>query len=281
MDDDLSMHSVDNLPQDVWRSVAAQLSPYDLVVASGVCRDLHEVTKTMWDALLTKAAIEAVENIAVPRGLDSLQTAENVAEVRSRACEAAGRGMAGTSERTDFFLAVPHLADAVVAVLAQRAAPERSRRPPLCFISFALRAYDTTDFVERHPGGAQLMQRHHGCDATPVFDAFPHSFRAHHLMRSEMLRFDAIAFVGRFGAPHDARRAVPKKWTLARELHNFFEDLANNVLQGIASEALGRDAAGATTRTAAKKPSFMQLLALAAAVSAALWNMKKGWEVDP
>ena len=67
-----------------------------------------------------------------------------------------------------YFHSMPFLAEATVAVLSKSA-------PEYCFVSFAGRAYDTTDFVERHPGGSELMQEHHGQDATPIFNAFPHT----------------------------------------------------------------------------------------------------------
>ena len=92
--------------------------------------------------------------------------------------------------------------------------------PRLCLVSFAHRVYDTTDFVDRHPGGADLMQRYHGKDATKVFDAFPHSPMAHDLMRDQMLRFDAIAHVGRYGAPSYARTVLPRPWSALRDVED-------------------------------------------------------------
>ena len=56
-------------------------------------------------------------------------------------------------------------------------------------------------------------------DASGIFDVFAHSEVAHELMRSEMLRFDSIAHVGRFGSPHLARAALPRAaWNPTRDL---------------------------------------------------------------
>jgi hypothetical protein len=77
------------------------------------------------------------------------------------------------------------------------------------------------------------MQRHHGADATPIFDAFPHSSYAHELMRDQMLRFDAIAAVGRCGAPAFAWHVVPRAWTPAREARAFVRELCYEVGCGV------------------------------------------------
>lgn len=54
-----------------------------------------------------------------------------------------------------------------------------------------------------------------------IFNSHPHSLLAHDLMRTRLLRFDAVAHVGRVGAPHFAVEAAPAAWSLAREASDF------------------------------------------------------------
>ena len=91
------------------------------------------------------------------------------------------------------------------------------RAPDLCLVALDRRAYDTTDFVERHPGGSHLMLKERGRDVSQIFDAFHHSLRAHDLMRTQMLRFDGVAFSGGPGAPWFARAAAPQAWSVHGE----------------------------------------------------------------
>ena len=79
--------------------------------------------------------------------------------------------------------------------------------------------------MQRSASAAQ----YHGKDATPIFDAFAHSTYAHDMMKNDFLRFDAVAFVGRYGAPHFALAAVAPRWTVRREAANFVSQLTSAV----------------------------------------------------
>ena len=53
-------------------------------------------------------------------------------------------------------------------------------------------------------------------------------------MRDRMLRFDTIAYVGRFGAPHSASSSMlPRTWTAGRELEAFLTDLSSACVEGL------------------------------------------------
>ena len=223
------------LPHDVYLLVCEHLDPYDIVCAAPTCRELARAAQdeALWEMLLRRVVARAVAGVATPRSLEV--GPETIVRVRDLACYRAsaalkgrwdsgpaapsGASLSAMPRRAAFFYVLPHVATAVVIVLASKA-------PRLCFISLAQRIYDTTDFVDDHPGGSHHMQRHHGADASPIFEAFPHSPYAHDLMRDSMLRFDAIAFVGRCGAPHLACDALPKTWTVTREAAEFLQDLS-------------------------------------------------------
>ena len=207
-----------SLPLDVWCMICSHLTSFDLISAAGVCRDLAAVANVaqIWDDRLEHAAAAALEAVVEPRLTDPrmrVQTVEPalVAEVVELAQHMAGVG--GDGGINSYFASMPRIAEAAVSTL-------RPSAPALCLVAFAQRVYDTTDFVQRHPGGPELMQNYHGKDATRVFDAFPHSPHAHDLMRDEMLRFDGIAHVGRFGAPFRARHALAPSWSVGRELRD-------------------------------------------------------------
>lgn len=240
-------------------------------MATPTCRELAAAAgdDAMWTARLHSAACCAVQSLVTPRRDDprllaSEEELEHIIElVRARALSMAHKAAsppasfrAPHTTRMTYFYALPQMATAAVEVL-------KCSSPQLCLISFASRAYDTTDFVERHPGGSDHMQRYHGQDATPIcapaacpsstlhslahylatpdrlysflpltaprldsmparpsVDAFQHSPRAHDMMQREMLRFDAIAHVGRFGAPRTARHVLPLSWSLSRDVED-------------------------------------------------------------
>ena len=246
-----AMHRCGELPLDVWHIIAYEHArPVDLCSLSCVCADLHHLIRhsTLWKFKLSAAATAALEGLASTRSLRFTR-----ADVRAVVSDARRMGGVPESEAQDifggdhsatpstalaaedraiFFFAVKHVATAAVALLAPHT-------PRLCLISFAQRAYDTTDFVHHHPGGAYHMKRHHGKDATPIFDAFAHSVYAHDMMRNDFLRFDAIAFVGRYGAPHFALAAVAPIWTMRREAAHFVSQLTAAVSTAL-RQGLGR-----------------------------------------
>ena len=116
------------------------------------------------------------------------------------------------------------MAESTVSVLSAMCPPQApDGGPPLCFVSLDRRVYDTTYFAARHPGGEMLMRDHHGADVSAIFDAFPHSSRAHDMMRAHMLRFDAVEHIGAIGAPTFAREAAPLSWSIAREAAGLFD----------------------------------------------------------
>ncbi|CAH3133803.1 unnamed protein product [Porites lobata] len=47
-----------------------------------------------------------------------------------------------------------------------------------CWIVIKDGVYDMTDFVEKHPGGKEIMLEHAGLDATTVFQDIGHSAEA-------------------------------------------------------------------------------------------------------
>eukprot|EP00966_Prymnesium_polylepis_P159731 3691487-Prymnesium_polylepis.1 len=190
---------------------------------------------------------------------------------------------------------MPHLAEAVIATLSKGF-------PELCLVSLYGRAYDTSDLVDRHPGGALLMQEHHGVrfpgssnpsrfrppnvsrqcivgsGTHPQFSTRTRNIPAMHtsdLMRESMLRFDSIAHVGRFGAPRYARQALPRTWNLAREVVDALGELVQQVSTTIRPRVaiLGQfDMQGVLGDHAATKPSrsmvaFNLTMLLAACVS--------------
>ena len=199
------------LPHDVWCTICSHLSPFDLISASATCGEIAAVASApqAWDERLEQAATAALHAVVDPRLTDPRMRIHAVepalaAEVVDLAQHMAGVG--GAHGVNSYFASMPRIAEATVSAL-------RSHAPALCLVAFAQRVYDTTDFVPRHPGGSHLMQNYHGKDATAVFDAFPHSPHAHDLMRDEMLRFDGIAHVGRYGAPFRARHALAPRWS--------------------------------------------------------------------
>ena len=101
--------------------------------------------------------------------------------------------------RRAFFAALPQLPEAVVRTLHERSDGGR------CLLSIDGRIYDATHFAADHPGGWENMIQHSGSDATKMFDVFAHSRHAHELMFTRLLRFDAVQYVGRAGAPRFAR----------------------------------------------------------------------------
>lgn len=215
----------DVLPIDVWQLIWEQMGPLDLVTLSAVCRAFRRgsLDDGLWERLLEDAASTAVNRIALPRQLEA------GADVVSKVLRAAARTAheqhgKRSASRTNFFLALPHVAQATVSVLAAMppsASPDGS--PPLCFVSLDRRAYDTSDFAARHPGGEMLMRDHHGADVSAIFDAFPHSMHAHDMMRAHMLRFDAVEQIGAPGAPSFAREAAPLSWSIVREATGLFD----------------------------------------------------------
>lgn len=210
------------LPDDVWHLVCEHLPPHDIVNGAWTCKDFAVVSRSesIWESKLLEAVERSVIGLAEPRGLDV--SAETIARVRSAALKLAqSERPMDFSASAIFFCVVPHVATASVQILAGLA-------PELCLVSFAGRAYDTTDFVDLHPGGSHLMQQYHGTDATPIFDSLPHSQYAHDLMRDKMLRFDALAFVGRYGAPAAARHTLHKTWTFRGEAMDSFAELMND-----------------------------------------------------
>jgi len=202
-----------SVPQELWSLICEHLRPCDVISAACVCRDLEAsaLSDALWDELLSQAARAATVALAGPRGISVDQATVDVVRglALSKGVQTV-RGQRLVPLRAQYFHALPHIATAAAAALKEKA-------PTLCFISFAWRAYDTTDFVEQHPGGPQHMQRHHGRDATPIFNAFPHSPYAHNLMLTRMLRFDAVEHAGRYGAPAFARQALPRSWGLVHE----------------------------------------------------------------
>lgn len=218
------------LPRDVLSLCCEHLRPYDIIRLTVVSTDWVDVArgKALWTAKLSEVVAAAVHGLAQPRDIE-VDTAL-LARTRDLAWACAVQRCQHLAtvvhDRTIYFHVLPHVATAAVATLSER-------RPRLCFVSFAQRAYDTTDFVDDHPGGSYHMQRHHGADATPIFDAFPHSSYAHELMRDQMLRFDAIAAVGRCGAPAFAWHVVPRAWTPAREARAFVRELCYEVGCGV------------------------------------------------
>jgi len=216
------------LPIDVWRIVCEYLSPCDIIDAACVCHDLKAaaLSSELWEARLLHAAAAATMALATPRGLrldpGAADYARDIALTKSHRSAKNLPGGLGTSAAAQFFNAMPHICFAAAAVLKPKA-------PELCFLSFAQRAYDTTDFVSSHPGGSHHMQRYHGADATKIFDAFPHSRYAHNLMEEKMLRFDAIAYVGRYGAPAFASDCVPQSWSWSREAADTHSDFARDL----------------------------------------------------
>eukprot|EP00322_Chrysochromulina_rotalis_P006198 CAMPEP_0115850588 /NCGR_PEP_ID=MMETSP0287-20121206/12042_1 /TAXON_ID=412157 /ORGANISM="Chrysochromulina rotalis, Strain UIO044" /LENGTH=278 /DNA_ID=CAMNT_0003304591 /DNA_START=21 /DNA_END=857 /DNA_ORIENTATION=- len=225
-----------SVPSDLWVVVCTQLQPCDIVACASVCHELRTATcsTTLWEEKLLDAARLAVCALAAPRGLKETTQGAWIGELAFRTGLQRENGteeldtslealMERWSARAAFFIAMPHVATAAVAVLKQEA-------PQLCLVSLAQRAYDTTDFVHSHPGGAHHMLAHHGADATSVFDVFPHSMYAHDLMRDHMLRFDAVEYVGRYGAPAFARNSVPHRaWSVRREVKHSITELANDV----------------------------------------------------
>jgi len=207
-----------SLPFEVWQLICDRLQPCDIVCAAVVCHDLQAAAldPALWHCKLSHLAKTATDSLAEPRGIETTPSTYDFVRKLSVA-----KGVRSKSEREampicqQFFHAVPHVATAAASALKLKA-------PELCFISYAWRAYDTTDFVSSHPGGSYHMQQHHGADATHIFDAFPHSSYAHDLMSKSMLRFDAIAYVGRYGAPAFACQTVPQSWSLAREAADSF-----------------------------------------------------------
>ena len=212
-----------SLPLDVWLHVSAFLRPCDVIELIHVCRDLRDLSFD-WDQMLLLAVETAARGISVPRDL-MVDGATNDKIVRLARSQAGVTDM--TPSRNALFLTVPHVPEAAVEVLARLAGPR------LCLVSVDRRAYDTTDFAAKHPGGEHLMLEHSGKDASYVFDAYYHSLHAHHLMRRYMLRFDATAYVGRPGAPSFARNAAPQKWSMARDVSHF----ADNCLQAALSSS--------------------------------------------
>ena len=145
-------------------------------MATPTCRELAAAASddAMWTARLHSAARCAVQSLVTPRRDDprllaSDEELEHIIElVRARALSMAHKAAsppasfrAPHTTRMTYFYALPQMATAAVEVL-------KCSSPQLCLISFANRAYDTTDFVERHPGGSDHMQRYHGQDATPI-----------------------------------------------------------------------------------------------------------------
>ena len=196
------------LPADLWWSIMQQIEcPTILLVLSSTSHELANVLDDeFWDNRLFNAAVAAVHAIAWPRALTIRpMMAEQVLQI-AKARTDADVG----SARAAFFLVMPHMAEATVQVLSVSA-------PGLCLVALDRRAYDTTDFVERHPGGSHLMLNKRGRDVSEIFDAFPHSLRAHNLMQTQMLRFDGIAFSGGPGAPRFARAAAPQAWSMLGE----------------------------------------------------------------
>lgn len=221
----------------MWSLCCEQMCPHDIIIAAASCSDLAQAAQcdTLWSAKLNEAVLSALTGLAKEHDVDVDR--EMVALTHNRAwmlAKEACPDLDQLSKLNSFFHVIPHVATAAVGVLS-------IELPRLCLLSFAQRAYDTTDFVDDHPGGSENMQEHHGVDATRIFDAFPHSMRAHDLMRDRMLRFDGVAFVGRFGAPRSASGVLPRAWTASFEV-----TLLGRALHREASAALAvaQDAAG-------------------------------------
>lgn len=203
------------LPEDAWLRVCEHLRPCDLCACLCVCKDLAAAAddRILWSSLLRNAVSAAIEGLVEPRTLAAdvratrLETGPAVvAEVLEQALTMSRA--ATVPPRIAYFHTIPFVAPAAVGILSQLA-------PRLCLVSLESRAYDTTDFVEHHPGGSHLMQQHHGKDTTTIFEAFPHSSYAHDMMQHKMLRFDGVAHVGRYGAPLVASLHLPRTWSRA------------------------------------------------------------------
>ncbi|XP_060589119.1 uncharacterized protein LOC132744427 [Ruditapes philippinarum] len=51
-----------------------------------------------------------------------------------------------------------------------------------CWIVLSDKVYDVTDFLSLHPGGAEIMFEHAGCDATISFESKGHSAVAYGML---------------------------------------------------------------------------------------------------
>lgn len=232
-----------DLPRDVWHLIVYEHARVvDVVTLSCVSRELNRLATapSVWAQRLEEAASNALGSIANPRSIDydhvlhvahTVKLAKKMAGVLSEDAQPTPNDI---DSRILFFRCIQYVARAAVSILSKLA-------PRLCLLSFDQRAYDTTEFVQRHPGGAYHMQRHHGRDATHIFDAFPHSHIAHDMMEKDFLRFDAIAFVGRFGAPFLARTALAHGKFSLDAVRNGVADFAGQIWNELGlGSALGR-----------------------------------------
>eukprot|EP01080_Neovahlkampfia_damariscottae_P007578 gene7578-11902_t len=53
--------------------------------------------------------------------------------------------------------------------------------PDDCFIILYDKVYDVTDWIDEHPGGAELVTDDAGRDATETFESAGHAITGHHL----------------------------------------------------------------------------------------------------
>ena len=213
-----SSSTVDQLPHELWLLILDNLRPVDLIQVACVSRDLKRAAyeEELWINHIDRAKAAVCEGFL---GSNATDEDRNRVGVTAAAFAFYSDGDANpTTARIGFFFVMPHLAEAAVRVLSEKAPPG------CCWLSIAQRAYDTSHYVEDHPGGAEIMRQRHGSDATTYFDAFPHSPHAHRLMKERMLIFDAVSYVGRVGAPHFARDAVVTyTWSAKNEAAKFLE----------------------------------------------------------
>jgi cytochrome b involved in lipid metabolism len=155
------------LPRDVLSLCCEHLRPYDIIRLTVVSTDWVDVArgKALWTAKLSEVVAAAVHGLAQPRDIE-VDTAL-LARTRDLAWACAVQRCQHLAtvvhDRTIYFHVLPHVATAAVATLSER-------RPRLCFVSFAQRAYDTTDFVDDHPGGCGAQSHTSGpsCGCGPL-----------------------------------------------------------------------------------------------------------------
>lgn len=186
--------NVPSLPDELYGLVFAYLAPSDVVRLAPTCRTFHELATegAAWQRRLDDAVQLAVHLTVSGNG-----NAEGLDE-RALVERVASRLPAPADARLAFFLALPRLPTAVVAAVAEAAPVTR------CLLSIDCRVFDASSFASDHPGGWENMMQYSGKDATKMFDVFAHSRHAHELMQTRLLRFDAVAYAGRPGAPRFA-----------------------------------------------------------------------------
>lgn len=207
------------LPRELLQHILDQLRPCDLVSTCPTSRLLAAATTDdqLWRGQLRRAVDTAVVGLSSPSMMPT-QRHQLCAATHDKMTVA---GRAARNAKEAYFLGLQWLATAAVEAVAMA-------NPSRILLSLDRRAYDVTEFADKHPGGAQNMRDYSGMDAGEVFAVFAHSPTAHDMMRKEFLRFDAVACVGRHGAPRCARSAAggTVDWSFTREALAFAREAA-------------------------------------------------------